>query len=73
MTIILQGTVRGRTIELNEDPGVAEGQVVEIRLKVVEESTPAMSEGLGRVYEVLGRRHRSGHTDTAQRHDEHQP
>lgn len=25
------------------------------------------------VYEVLSRRHRSGHRDTAQRHNEHQP
>lgn len=28
---------------------------------------------LDAVYEVLSRRHRSGHTDTAARHDEHQP
>lgn len=25
------------------------------------------------IYEVLGRRYRSGHRDTAERHDEHQP
>jgi len=31
------------------------------------------SEGLAKVYEILGRRYRSGHTDTAARHDEHQP
>ncbi len=34
---------------------------------------PSMSEGLAKVYEVLGRRYSSGHTDTAARHNEHQP
>ena len=28
---------------------------------------------LNAVYEILSRRHRSGHADTAARHDEHQP
>ena len=32
-----------------------------------------MSEGLRQIYEILGRRHNSGHTDTAERHNEHQP
>ena len=34
---------------------------------------PSMSEGLAKVYEILGRRYRSGYTDTAARHNEHQP
>jgi predicted DNA-binding antitoxin AbrB/MazE fold protein len=34
---------------------------------------PPMSEGLAKVYEILGRRYNSGHADTAARHDEHQP
>jgi hypothetical protein len=34
---------------------------------------PPMSEGLAKIYEVLGRRYRSGHTDAAARHNEHQP
>jgi hypothetical protein len=36
MTKTLHGKVRGRTIELDEDPGVAEGQQVEVQMKVVE-------------------------------------
>ena len=32
-----------------------------------------MSPGLARVYEILGRQHNSGHSDTAERHNEHQP
>ncbi len=28
---------------------------------------------LGKIYEILSRRHASGNTDTAARHDEHQP
>ena len=31
----VQGVVRGRTIELDEDLGVAEGQQVEVRVKIV--------------------------------------
>jgi len=30
-------------------------------------------EGLGKVYEILSERYASGHTDTAARHNEHQP
>ena len=37
-------------------------------------SPPApMSEGLAKVYEILGERYDSGYTDTAERHNEHQP
>jgi predicted DNA-binding antitoxin AbrB/MazE fold protein len=40
--------------------------------KVVGEPEP-IREGLDRVYEILSRRYSSGHTDTAERHNEHQP
>jgi hypothetical protein len=72
---LLHGRVRGRTIELDEDPGVGEGQKVEVRLKVLEQeaSESAMSPGLAEVYAILGERYNSGHTDTAERHNEHQP
>jgi hypothetical protein len=35
MTKTLHGKVHGKTIELDEDPGVAEGQEVEVQMKVV--------------------------------------
>ena len=35
MTKKLHGKVHGRTIELDEDPGVVDGQEVEIQMKVV--------------------------------------
>ena len=35
MTKTLHCKVRGKTIKLNEDPAVAEGQEVEVQLKVV--------------------------------------
>jgi len=76
MTRTLHGKVHGKTIELDEDLGVAEGQEVEVQVKLIQPTKPAtvpMSEGLARVYEILGRRHSSGHTDTAERHNEHQP
>jgi len=34
---------------------------------------PGTDEGLIRVYEILARRFDSGHRDTAERHNEHQP
>lgn len=49
---------------------------VEVEVTVVQPVKPAatpMSAGLAKVYEILGRRHSSGHTDTAERHNEHQP
>jgi hypothetical protein len=74
MTKTLHGKVHGKTIELDEDLGVAEGQDVEVQVTVIQPTTtPAapISEGLAKVYEILGRRHSSGFTDTAERHNEH--
>lgn len=34
MTKRLHGTVHGRTIELDEDPGVADGQEVELQIQI---------------------------------------
>jgi hypothetical protein len=74
MEKVIQGTVHGRTIELSEDPGLADGQRVEVRVKETPITTsPPMSEGLAKVYAILGERYASGVTDTAARHDEHQP
>jgi hypothetical protein len=39
MTKTIHGKVRGRTIELDEDLGVAEGQEVEVQVIVVASST----------------------------------
>jgi hypothetical protein len=76
MTKIMHGKVHGRTIELDEDPGVADGLQVEVQMKVVPLAAPqkpVMSEGLTKIYEILGERYDSGVTDTAERHNEHQP
>jgi hypothetical protein len=45
MMKVLHGKIHGRTIELEEDPGVSEGQAVEIHMKVVE-STGKWGEGI---------------------------
>ncbi len=76
MTKTLHGKVHGRTIELDEDLGVVDGQEVEIQVRIVqpeEQSRPPVSEGLARIYSILGERYNSGHADTAARHNEHQP
>jgi hypothetical protein len=47
------GKVRGRTIELDEDPGVAEGQEVEVEMKVVPKPTQKTGEGFLRTEGAL--------------------
>jgi predicted DNA-binding antitoxin AbrB/MazE fold protein len=49
---------------------------VEFEPRVVEplpETGVPMSGGLAKIYAILGERYQSGHTDTAERHNEHQP
>lgn len=76
MTRTLHGRVHGRTIEFDEDIDVPEGQAVEVQVKIAPPAKPghaAMSEGLAKIYAILGERYDSGYTDTAERHNEHQP
>jgi hypothetical protein len=76
MTKTIHGKIRGKTIELDEDPGVADGLEVEVQMTVVPplpKPQAPITEGLAKIYEILGRRHSSGYTDTAERHNEHQP
>ena len=44
MTKIIHGKVHGRTIELAEDPGLADGQDVEVQVKIL---PPARTWGEG--------------------------
>jgi predicted DNA-binding antitoxin AbrB/MazE fold protein len=56
---------------------LAEGTPVDLQvMEVVDVRSlvpPGTDEGLIRIYEILGRRFDSGHHDTAERHNEHQP
>lgn len=45
----------------------------EPRLKAEASPAPVVPESLAKVFEVLSRRYQSGHHDTAERHNEHQP
>jgi hypothetical protein len=57
MTKTLHGKVHGRTIELDEDPGVVDGQEVEIQVTIVQATKPPrppISEGLANIYAILG-------------------
>ena len=47
MTKLVHGKIRGRTIELSEDLGLAEGQQVEVQVKILQ-ATPQWGEGLKR-------------------------
>ena len=48
MTKIIHGKVHGRMIELSEDLGLAEGQAVELEIRVVPKKTEPWGEGLKR-------------------------
>lgn len=61
----------GSLIELNGQ-AVARVQRVQNETGNSDQISP-ISAGLAKVYEILGRRHSSGFTDTAERHNEHQP
>jgi hypothetical protein len=52
MTKIIHGKVHGRTIELAEDLGLAEGQAVEVRVKVLP-SARQWGEGIRRTAGAL--------------------
>jgi predicted DNA-binding antitoxin AbrB/MazE fold protein len=60
-----------------EPVDLPENTPVEFEPRVLTEAgetdAPSMSEGLAKIYEILGRRYNSGYTDTAARHNEHQP
>ena len=53
MTKMLHGTILGRTIELNDDPGIAEGQEVEIHMKLMAETPRNSGEGFLRTEGAL--------------------
>ena len=53
MTKMLHGKVHGRTIQLDEDPGVAEGQEVEVQVRVLLKSSRVPGEGFLRTEGVL--------------------
>lgn len=53
MTRTIHGRVHGKTIELDEDPGVAEGQEVEVQVKVISRSTRQPGEGFLRTEGAL--------------------
>ncbi len=51
MNKIVHGIIRGKTIELTEDPGVADGQQVEVQLKAVEAEAWGEGTSFGRCIE----------------------
>lgn len=70
----LHGKVHGRTIQFDEDLGVADGQDVEVEVKVVQASAKSeMNPGLAKIYDILGERFNTGEHDVAELHNEHQP
>jgi hypothetical protein len=49
----IHGKIHGRTIELDEDPGLAEGQEVEVQVKVLADAPGKPGEGLLRTEGAL--------------------
>ena len=53
MTKTIHGKVHGKIIELDEDPGVAEGQEVEVQVKVIPKTPRTPGEGFLRTEGAL--------------------
>jgi hypothetical protein len=53
MTRTIRGKVHGRTIELEEDPGVAEGHEVEVQVRVLSKTGRKPGEGFLRTEGAL--------------------
>jgi predicted DNA-binding antitoxin AbrB/MazE fold protein len=77
MTKTIHAVYENGVFRPTEEVDLPEKTAVEIELRVpTQTAVPPqvpVSEGLAKVYEILGRRHSSGYTDTAERHNEHQP
>jgi predicted DNA-binding antitoxin AbrB/MazE fold protein len=77
MTTTIHAVYENGVFRPTEKVDLPERTSVEMDVRVWDDDVAAesipISEGLAKVYEILGRRHRSGHTDTAERHNEHQP
>jgi predicted DNA-binding antitoxin AbrB/MazE fold protein len=59
-----------------EPVSLPEGTVVDIPAPEAQPAPPPatpMNDALAKIYAILAERYSSGHTDTAQRHNEHQP
>ena len=46
---------------------------VRVTVELLPECEQVQGNGMSNIYEILSRRYASGHTDTAERHNEHQP
>jgi len=53
MTKIFHGTIRGRTIELDEDPGIADGQKVIVQVKILPGPSRKIGNGILRTAGAL--------------------
>jgi len=53
MSMTLHGKVHGRTIQLDEDPGVADGQEVEVQVKLIPKVPRKPGEGFLRTEGAL--------------------
>jgi predicted DNA-binding antitoxin AbrB/MazE fold protein len=63
-----------QTVELPENCEVEfEPRIIALTVAERVEELRKTNPGLAAIYEVLSRRHNSGHHDTAERHNEHQP
>jgi predicted DNA-binding antitoxin AbrB/MazE fold protein len=63
-----------QTVELPENCEVEfEPRIIALTVAERVEELRKTNPGLAAIYEVLSSRHNSGHHDTAERHNEHQP
>jgi predicted DNA-binding antitoxin AbrB/MazE fold protein len=76
----IQAIFEGGVFRPTEPVDLPEHSTVEFEPRVIDPNVAKQLEEMAKtdpelaaVYEVLSRRHNSGHHDTAERHNEHQP
>jgi predicted DNA-binding antitoxin AbrB/MazE fold protein len=75
MTTTVHAVFKNGVFRPVEPVSLPERASVELEVRVADEQRPAlpMSGGLAKAYAILGERYNSGYSDTAARHNEHQP
>jgi predicted DNA-binding antitoxin AbrB/MazE fold protein len=75
MTTTLHAIFENGVFRPVEPVALPESTAVELEVRVpeVQGHPSSMTPGLAKVYSILGERYNSGHTDAAERHNEHQP
>jgi cyanate lyase len=67
------GKIQNGVVVFDQSVDLPDGARVEVSLAGAAQTTIPTNPDMSRIYEILSERFESGFTDTAERHNEHQP